>query len=550
MPEQNLPVLLTSTLKAKIEHLETQKKYLNELIENWTLLLAAENPLADFFSSKLILFPSSSDLNLQHLSLPTDFQLSHISVLPSKDDADSQKHLNQTVLNLDESDKLRDPIDTCLKQPPNLEGGLQNTTLTIKIEASESQETKTSNASTTIENQSPNIDSDKITQASCLNQNIGGGIEPEAVDSSEIYNDILPCNTEQDVQISQVTQIIKPPNKPLQYSLQTSNFLLDFPTHNLELLKCFGRLHDIEMFELMSRIETQSISNAINNSYKVKHLGLYNLSVNEMLDFRVLERINQLKFQKKWSSSQIHQHKAVPRQKTHWDHLLDEMKFVYTDINFEKKFKKATLKAVSKITDFENKSVPDSTQKLDLFIVPEYTEKIPDLNLDSNASLISNASNVDKSSDNECEYDIDHMIESTPSNLDHILLYLDPSYITSDLKNNDIYSFADLDHDAPYLDITEANLLVPISKNIINDTSTNNLIDSTRSSENADNIDSYLDTYIQSLFLSNFDDDNFTANADVNYDLFKSNPDFTSIPISERYDSIVPTLGISLIILF
>lgn len=61
-----------------------------------------------------------------------------------------------------------------------------------------------------------------------------------------------------------------------------------------------------------------------------------------------MQHIESLKKRHMWSLRQLRRHTSVPRSKTHWDSLLDEMKWMRTDFKEERKWKIASAYMVSR----------------------------------------------------------------------------------------------------------------------------------------------------------------------------------------------------------
>ncbi|OUM67583.1 hypothetical protein PIROE2DRAFT_58713 [Piromyces sp. E2] len=70
-------------------------------------------------------------------------------------------------------------------------------------------------------------------------------------------------------------------------------------------------------------------------------LEQYKIVYEELKQYKKIERYETLKAAKQLSFRQIKKFKAPPRTKTHWDHLLEEMRWLYEDFKEEKKWKKA-----------------------------------------------------------------------------------------------------------------------------------------------------------------------------------------------------------------
>jgi hypothetical protein len=72
------------------------------------------------------------------------------------------------------------------------------------------------------------------------------------------------------------------------------------------------------------------------------------LARDELKAVKTIQRIETLKKKNCWSLRQLKKHKAPPRTKTHWDSVLDEMKWMQTDFKEERKWKIAMAYMLSK----------------------------------------------------------------------------------------------------------------------------------------------------------------------------------------------------------
>lgn len=68
---------------------------------------------------------------------------------------------------------------------------------------------------------------------------------------------------------------------------------------------------------------------------------LMQIARDEQKSVKVIQNIENLKKKNLWSLRQPKRQRTVPRTKTHWDHLLDEMKWMRTDFKQEHKWKVA-----------------------------------------------------------------------------------------------------------------------------------------------------------------------------------------------------------------
>lgn len=63
------------------------------------------------------------------------------------------------------------------------------------------------------------------------------------------------------------------------------------------------------------------------------------LARDQLKNVKTIQRIETLKKKNLWSLRQLRKHKSPPRYKTHWDCMIDEMKWMHTDFKEERKWK-------------------------------------------------------------------------------------------------------------------------------------------------------------------------------------------------------------------
>jgi chromatin modification-related protein VID21 len=94
--------------------------------------------------------------------------------------------------------------------------------------------------------------------------------------------------------------------------------------------------------------ETQAAVHPLENLLKTANKTISTLNhyanIHEMQDIRVLRKIHHLQANSQWSFRQIERAVEPPREATHWDMLLDEMKWMRTDFREERKWKMAAAK--------------------------------------------------------------------------------------------------------------------------------------------------------------------------------------------------------------
>ncbi|PVU99989.1 hypothetical protein BB559_000242 [Furculomyces boomerangus] len=290
------------------------------------------------------------------------------------------------------------------------------------------------------------------------------------------------------------------------YKQSIAEYIIDSnnPTH--DRLVAFSRLNDLINHGMEIRFDEQSAVDSISLSSKLKSDRSHKFALEELVTLRVFQRIGQLKSKNKWSFWQIKQHKAPLRQKTSWDHVLNEMKSVYIGIELKKKYKQMSNYILSDLAAKEvasrKKLFPEQRQTTHKSVnincetkEGESIEEKPDsdsnfaLNLDKNDNILENITfelsqrdSVNKTLDGtvpnnlglqdpklnsdtsfkplQNDFDYEH------SNLEYHFLKLDDSVLSQDALNVIKNSFFDSTFNEPYHDIIESGIQVPISKNI------------------------------------------------------------------------------------
>lgn len=107
--------------------------------------------------------------------------------------------------------------------------------------------------------------------------------------------------------------------------------------------------------ELYYTTQTLPISKILPSAHKTLSTDSYQLSLLEGKLAVVHTRIEELKRSQMWSLRQHAKFKAPLRPKTHWDHLLDEMRWLQMDFKEERKLKIAVCNEISKaVMDYWN----------------------------------------------------------------------------------------------------------------------------------------------------------------------------------------------------
>ncbi|KAJ2482047.1 chromatin modification- protein VID21 [Coemansia sp. RSA 2131] len=101
------------------------------------------------------------------------------------------------------------------------------------------------------------------------------------------------------------------------------------------------------MYNWMLHAQEQPLYKVVGDSNKLLETRDWDTARDELIRVRVMERIEELKEQGKWSFWQPRRHRAPPRSKAHWDHVLAEMAWMHTDFAEERKLKVATARMLA-----------------------------------------------------------------------------------------------------------------------------------------------------------------------------------------------------------
>ncbi|KAI7009416.1 hypothetical protein KC362_g17253, partial [Hortaea werneckii] len=138
------------------------------------------------------------------------------------------------------------------------------------------------------------------------------------------------------------------PKSPRRPSQNTNN---DGPSelNDLALLKGFAEDPDRDYLEPLFRIQahdspqnkwTKPLGELVKMANKSMSTEDQFTTLHERMDYRILRRIYQLQNANKWSLRQMEKVKEPPRPVTHWDHMMNEMKWMRKDFEAERNAKK------------------------------------------------------------------------------------------------------------------------------------------------------------------------------------------------------------------
>ncbi|KAF9350215.1 chromatin modification- protein VID21, partial [Mortierella sp. AD094] len=107
-------------------------------------------------------------------------------------------------------------------------------------------------------------------------------------------------------------------------------------------------IRHVDLYAWQLKAQSQPIYKALQTASKVLTTKDWKVAREELKLMRAMQRIEALKAGNRWSFKQIKKHRGPARTKTHWDHLLDEMKWIQVDFKEERRWKIATAYQVSR----------------------------------------------------------------------------------------------------------------------------------------------------------------------------------------------------------
>jgi hypothetical protein len=107
-------------------------------------------------------------------------------------------------------------------------------------------------------------------------------------------------------------------------------------------------IRHVDLYAWQLKVQSQPIYKSIQTATKVVTTKDWKVAREELKLMRAMQRIDTLKEGNRWSFKQIKKHRGPARTKTHWDHLLDEMRWTQVDYKEERRWKIATAYQVSR----------------------------------------------------------------------------------------------------------------------------------------------------------------------------------------------------------
>lgn len=108
------------------------------------------------------------------------------------------------------------------------------------------------------------------------------------------------------------------------------------------------------------KAQSQPLYKQLQQAKKVLTTQDWMLARDELKSIKAITNIENLKKKNMWSQRQLKRQKTMPRTKTHWDLLLDEMKWMRTDYKEERKWKMANAYMLAQAV-MEWHQVPDKS---------------------------------------------------------------------------------------------------------------------------------------------------------------------------------------------
>ncbi|KAI7861721.1 hypothetical protein BDF14DRAFT_259161 [Spinellus fusiger] len=135
-----------------------------------------------------------------------------------------------------------------------------------------------------------------------------------------------------------------------------------------------------DLYAWQLRANAQPLYKTLQTARKILTTNDWMLARSELKAIKVIQNIENLKKKNLWSFKQLKRQKSVPRTKTHWDFLLDEMKWLRTDYKEERKWKIANAfmisRAVMEWHTAEDKSIVCIKMYIPTIIVKEETHLV------------------------------------------------------------------------------------------------------------------------------------------------------------------------------
>jgi hypothetical protein len=104
----------------------------------------------------------------------------------------------------------------------------------------------------------------------------------------------------------------------------------------------------IGLYEWQLKAQHQPLHKQMQQARKVLTTRDWQLARDELKSIKSIQKIEELKKKKMWCLYQLKKHRPVPRTKTHWDCMLEEMQWMRTDFKQERKWKMAVAHQIAR----------------------------------------------------------------------------------------------------------------------------------------------------------------------------------------------------------
>ncbi|ORX46705.1 hypothetical protein BCR36DRAFT_398790 [Piromyces finnis] len=305
------------------------------------------------------------------------------------------------------------------------------------------------------------------------------------IENENVNNENVPAlNQPTTIRIRPIKIVKKlPPQKTKIPTGRTKNRPVNIP-FNVPIKKS-DRVEDWVLWK--NKVKQQPLARAIQGSHKILTTNDWDIVYEELKQYKKIERYEALKAAKQLSFRQIKKFKAPPRTKTHWDHLLEEMRWLYEDFKEEKKWKKALAYKLAhwvcewhQSNDKQSLCIKVKRDKNNRVIVKEHlleryyinSIEIEEQSKDNDKNQILDNQNInekdkDESSSNNKITDNKVVNNTTPSiELDSSnLFYCINGVLPNNSVNTDfIYGPPKVIDENAYIDVTESDRIIPINK--------------------------------------------------------------------------------------
>ncbi|KAJ3022031.1 chromatin modification- protein VID21 [Thoreauomyces humboldtii] len=240
---------------------------------------------------------------------------------------------------------------------------------------------------------------------------------------------------------------------------------------NGALIEANSELGGYRWYEWQLRVQANPIGALLPTASKALTTKDWQAARNEAQQLSLLSKVEQLKEKRLWSFRQLKPHDPPQRLQTHWDALLDEMKWMRTDFRQERRLKIATAYHMAQwvmewhaSTDKPSLCIDRRPSSIDRAATPE----TPSVRRASNAMIIDNPDVTRRRSSADVreagEVGSEPLSDQTPMFMD-----VDATFHIIDdggnaPNNPGLPTYVPLRLDEPYVDENHHKRIVPVSK--------------------------------------------------------------------------------------